>query len=158
MVGGGWRLVCAVRVGTGVFALSSVRIRSRLRWSRTFFPRVLPRSVFPSRNREQLTNTRVYVCIHMWRVSVSVSVSFCGASFLFFSFLSTQVMLFRLRAHQSYAVVFSFLSTMYSLYEYAALGIPYRRAASEVGQRKASLGWASARIDLTASKYVFSKW
>lgn len=37
-----------------------------------------------------------------------------------------QVMLFRLRAHQSYAVVFSFLSTMYSLYEYAAQGIPYR--------------------------------
>lgn len=40
-------------------------------------------------------------------------------------------MLFRLRAHQSYAVVFSFLSTMYSLYEYAALGIPYRRAKLE---------------------------
>lgn len=38
-----------------------------------------------------------------------------------------QVMLFRLRHHQSYAVVFSFLSTMYSLYEYAAQGIPYRR-------------------------------
>lgn len=37
----------------------------------------------------------------------------------------TQVMLFRLRHHQSYAVVFSFLSTVYSLYEYAAGGIPY---------------------------------
>lgn len=39
---------------------------------------------------------------------------------------SKQVMLFRLRNHQSYAVVFSFFSTMYSLYEYAARGIPYR--------------------------------
>ncbi|CAN0102152.1 unnamed protein product, partial [Ectocarpus sp. 12 AP-2014] len=43
-----------------------------------------------------------------------------------------QVMLFRLRNHQSYAVVFSFLSTMYSLYEYAAQGIPYRDHTSEL--------------------------
>ncbi|CAM9879720.1 unnamed protein product, partial [Laminaria digitata] len=43
-----------------------------------------------------------------------------------------QVMLFRLRHHQSYAVVFSFLSTVYSLYEYAAGGIPYTNNASEL--------------------------
>eukprot|EP00904_Undaria_pinnatifida_P014079 jgi/Undpi1/9801/HiC_scaffold_27.g12255.m1 len=43
-----------------------------------------------------------------------------------------QVMLFRLRHHQSYAVVFSFLSTVYSLYEYAAMGIPYTNNTSEL--------------------------
>jgi hypothetical protein len=36
--------------------------------------------------------------------------------------LPPQVMLFRLRPHQSSAVVLSFLTTMYSLYEYAASG------------------------------------
>ncbi|CAM9695876.1 unnamed protein product [Ascophyllum nodosum] len=43
-----------------------------------------------------------------------------------------QVMLFRLRHHQSFAVVFSLLSTMYSLYEYAASGIPYRDNVAEL--------------------------
>lgn len=47
-----------------------------------------------------------------------------------------QVMLFRLRAHQSYAVVFSFLSTMYSLYEYAAKGIPYRRDRAKEAENR----------------------